>query len=396
VTGDLSLVTRVTEQTNTHPWAKAGLMIRDTDAPGSRHVSVYQTPSNGVAFQYRSNTGGSTAHIAGPVTTSPTWLRLDRQANSFTAYTSNDGVSWQPISTVSVSLATDTLAGLAVTSHNDGTLGTARFANLKYGPLPAPAPSEEPAPTEEPAPQPTEEPEPTEDAKEEPFEPEPTGGITRSSVGSPSPAGSLHYQDGVYRLSGAGWDIESTSDSFEFAHQTVTGDLSLVTRVTEQTNTHPWAKAGLMIRDTDAPGSRHVSVYQTPSNGVAFQYRSNTGGSTAHIAGPVTTSPTWLRLDRQANSFTAYTSNDGVSWQPISTVSVSLATDTLAGLAVTSHNDGTLGTAGSPTSSTAPSPHPRHPRSLPLGTRTSSSPLLWRRRSLRCCRRMSWRFSDTG
>jgi regulation of enolase protein 1 (concanavalin A-like superfamily) len=397
VSGDASLIVHVAEQTDTNAWAKAGLMFRHDESRGSRHVSLFVTPANGVAFQYRSDTGGSSTHVAGPRLSAPSWLRLDRIGDTFEGYSSADGKSWEPIGSTTVPLAETALVGLAVTSHNDGTLSTAEFTDFDIGsgpgdssrsepapepePEPAPEPEPEPAPEPEPGPAPEPEPEPAPDPEPEPapdpepepapdpepepapdpepepapdpepspdpepFDPAPTGGLERSSIGSPSPAGSLTHQEGTYTLAGAGKDIWETSDAFEFAHRDVNGDISLVTRVTSQTNTHAWAKAGLMIRSDDSPGAQHVSVFQTPANGVALQYRSTAGATSLHIPGPATSAPTWLRLDRVGNSFTAYSSDDGVNWRAFGTITAAVAASALAGLAVTSHADGSLSTA---------------------------------------------------
>jgi regulation of enolase protein 1 (concanavalin A-like superfamily) len=200
----------------------------------------------------------------------------------------------------------------------------------------------DPAPPTEPEPGPAEPAPPTE--PETPSS-DVAGELTRVSIGTPTPTGRLTLDGGSYALSGAGADIWGSSDALEFARRPVTGDVSVVTRVVSQTNTHPWAKAGLMVRTDDSAGSRHVSLLQTPSNGVALQYRTTPSGTTTHVPGPATLGPVWLRLDRVKDTFTAYSSDDGVTWRKIGAVTAAVGATALVGLAVTSHLDGTLGTA---------------------------------------------------
>jgi regulation of enolase protein 1 (concanavalin A-like superfamily) len=169
--------------------------------------------------------------------------------------------------------------------------------------------------------------------------------LARSSIGSPSPSGSLRSSNGVHVLSGAGSDIWGTRDSFEFAHRTVSGDVSIVARVRRQSNIDPWAKAGLMIRGSEAADAPHVSLFQTPANGVALQYRERAGASSGHRAGPKVSPPTWLRLDRSGDDFRAYTSEDGVRWTLAGTATVSIAAVAFVGFAVTSRLDGRLSEA---------------------------------------------------
>jgi regulation of enolase protein 1 (concanavalin A-like superfamily) len=169
--------------------------------------------------------------------------------------------------------------------------------------------------------------------------------LTRVSVGTPTPTGTLTHNSGSYRLSGAGADIWGTSDSFEFAHRSVSGDTSALVRVDGQTRTHGWAKAGLMMRSDTIVGSAHVSLVQTPDNGVSLQYRPVAGGLSQHISVSGVSTPTWLRLDRTGNTFTGYSSGDGTNWRSIGTITAAVAATALVGLAVTSHNDGVLSSA---------------------------------------------------
>jgi regulation of enolase protein 1 (concanavalin A-like superfamily) len=247
---------------------------------------------------------------------------------------------------------------------NGGTTGPS-------DPEPVP-PIEEPAPSDpEPVP-PIEEPVPSDPEPVPPIEepvspvpdPAPVGDFTRTSIGAPTPAGSLTHDADIYRLTGAGADIWNTTDSFEFAHRSQTGDTSMVVRVSDQTRTHAWAKAGVMVRTDDSPGSAHVSVFKTPDHGVSLQYRPSQGDQTLAITSGTAAASTWLRLDRVGNTFTAYSSEDGTNWRVVGSVTVAVGATALIGLAVTSHADGTLSgarfsdlrTGPVPSSPTAPDP----------------------------------------
>jgi hypothetical protein len=230
-----------------------------------------------------------------------------------------------------------------------------------------PVPNPEPPTSSDPAPPTATDPEPELPTGTDPVgSPDPVvvGDLTHSSVGSPAPSGSLLYEGGSYRLRGAGADIWGVRDSFEFAHRPATGDTSLVVRVTDQVRTHAWAKAGLMVRTDASPGSAHVSLFQTPDHGVSLQYRPISGGESLALPSGDASSTTWLRLDRVGDTFTGYSSGDGTNWRKIGTVTAVVATTALVGLAVTSHNDGTLSGAGfshldfGPVPPSAPEPEP--------------------------------------
>ena len=62
--------------------------------------------------------------------TAPYWVRLTRTGSTFRAYASNVGSSWTLINTVTIPMASNVFAGLAVTAHNNGALNTSIFANV--------------------------------------------------------------------------------------------------------------------------------------------------------------------------------------------------------------------------------------------------------------------------
>jgi hypothetical protein len=62
----------------------------------------------------------------------PSWVRLTRTNNTFTAYYSADGNTWTLIgSQVIPNMAVNAYAGLVVCSHNDGTLNTSLIDNVR-------------------------------------------------------------------------------------------------------------------------------------------------------------------------------------------------------------------------------------------------------------------------
>ena len=121
---------------NTDPWAKAGVMIRESTAAGARYAAVFITPGNGVTFQRRTATGGTTVNTVLTGIAAPRYVRLQRASNnSFRAYYSSNGTNWTQIgSNQTISMANGATMGLAVTSHNDGTLCTSTINNVTATP----------------------------------------------------------------------------------------------------------------------------------------------------------------------------------------------------------------------------------------------------------------------
>src|SRR5438445_625852 len=82
----------------TGAWAKSGVMIRETTDPGSAYVFVFITPGNGVNMQYRASTGANGVQLAGVNgLVAPYWVQVMRSGNTFTGFTSADGVTWTQI-----------------------------------------------------------------------------------------------------------------------------------------------------------------------------------------------------------------------------------------------------------------------------------------------------------
>jgi len=168
---------------------------------------------------------------------------------------------------------------------------------------------------------------------------------TSSDIGKVATAGSFYQSGSSFVVKASGADIWGSSDEFHFAYQTLSGDGEIIARVTDLTNTAPWAKAGVMIRESLSASAAHAMMAVTPGNGTAFQRRPVTGGSSLHQAGPAAAAPYWVRLVRQGNLFSAYASSDGSNWTLVGTETIAMASDVYIGLAATSHNDGAVATA---------------------------------------------------
>jgi ABC-type transport system involved in multi-copper enzyme maturation permease subunit len=131
---------------------------------------------------------------------------------------------------------------------------------------------------------------------------------------------------------------EVVTDSFYFLRQPLTGNGTIIARVTALTGAHadinggpaqagsglvpglvPWAKAGIIVKQSTHQGSAYAAMMVTSSNGVRMQY--NYTGDIAGMPGKVSAaSPRWLRLTRSGDTITGYDSADGTHWTQVGTV----------------------------------------------------------------------------
>ncbi len=338
--GDGTIVARLRYQTNSSPWAKAGVMIKESTTTGSKYVDVLTTPNvspntpningvgctpngcasplppvtpsvgNGVRMQYNftgEKTVTSPTALAGY--SSPNeWLKLQRSGDTFTSWYSTDGNTWKLIGSTTLAMNTNATIGLFVNSHNIGQSSTVAFDNVQVttppsNPVPAP--------------------------------------WLDTDVGSPAISGSASYTNNTFTVKGAGVDIYGTNDQFNYAYQPVSGNGTLIARVTSQTNTSSNAKAGIMFKQSTTTGDPYILMAVAPGGGIKVQYNFN--GS---VGGGTYTFPNvWMKLTRVGNVFTAYVSADGVTWTQVLAKTLAINTSATAGLFVCSHNATAIGTA---------------------------------------------------
>jgi glucose/arabinose dehydrogenase/regulation of enolase protein 1 (concanavalin A-like superfamily) len=344
--GDGTIVARVRYQTNSSPWAKAGVMIKQSTTAGIPFVDALVTPDvspataniNGIGcpigaastycaapappinptygygdrLQFSPN-GSKTPASLPPEGLSPNkWVKLTRAGNNFTGYESPDGVIWTQIGIATITMTGPVTIGLFVTSHNIGSYSTAAFDNVQVtSTAPPPPPGPLPSPWVD------------------------------TDVGSPAIAGSASYNNGVFTVNGAGTDIYGTSDQFNYAYQPVSAGGTMIARVTSQNNTSSNAKAGVMFKQSTTAGTNYILIAVAPSGVVKVQYDFNGSFTESTYTFP----NVWMKLSYLGGVFTAYLSSDGVNWASVLTKTLTITDPMTTGLFVCSHNASALGTA---------------------------------------------------
>ncbi len=165
---------------------------------------------------------------------------------------------------------------------------------------------------------------------------------------------------GAYSILAEGSDIWNAADGFNFAYEMKTNDFDVVVRVTGESYTSTWSKAGLMVRETLDAGSRDYNIITSPTpgiNDIEANARAGTGAATGGwetngYHRPAPTYPnTWVRLKRASGIVSAYNSTDGVNWnlQAIQNPATNgdmtpLPSVVYVGLCTTAHNNDPGGT----------------------------------------------------
>ncbi len=169
------------------------------------------------------------------------YIKLTRKGGRITAFYSTYGLLWWKIGdTVDLSLKRKIYIGLAVTSHDSEALCGAVFTDVKI----------------------------TNSRNSIQFL-----NYESKDIGRVKLKGSTNFLHGKYTVKGSGKDIWRGGDEFQFAYIPVEKDCTMTTRVISMDNTHEWAKAGIVIRDSLQPESSYAGVLMTPGGYTSFQWR---------------------------------------------------------------------------------------------------------------------------
>lgn len=219
---------------------KAGLMFRESTGASVRYYAPLMGLDNRF-YIYSRNTPGAanTYHTQLSMLRKPAWVRLQRSGNTFTASTSNNGTVWTTTGTSQTAvLPPEMLVGLAVSAKSDGVISEAEFDNVSITPAPP-------------------------------------GGIrfAKRSIGFVLAEGSYDQNGGVHSLSGSGAAIGSSGDECEFAAMPISGDFTLIARVTGQSGGAWNAQAGVMARESAHMNGRMFYCGAQLNHGAELQYR---------------------------------------------------------------------------------------------------------------------------
>jgi regulation of enolase protein 1 (concanavalin A-like superfamily) len=300
--GDGVIVARVESLVNTHLDAKAGIMLRESVAPGSKYVAMLVTPRPWCGMQYRPTTGGFTFNSGALGLPAPRWLKIERRGRLITGYQSVDGVSWTLVQSVNLPMEANLLVGLAACSHmTTAQLTTAVINQVSLTP--------------------------TTVANALPWP------WTETSIGQSTDQGVALF-DGSFVLANLGANITATADRFKFVNRTLVGDGTLVVKVGSNGSADNLSRFGLMMRESFDANAKNVLLSITTGKSLEFLSRQTVGGTTAWRAASVTKAPpVWIKLTRSGNSFTASYSDDGSVWTVQGSESIAIGASIQVGLA---------------------------------------------------------------
>ncbi|MBC2606550.1 fibronectin type III domain-containing protein [Pelagicoccus albus] len=326
VDGDFSLRVRLHDYQADATWSRAGLMLRESLSPDSKHASVTVNGDGLVEAIYRLAPGGSLSGVRGSSSMEDPALRLDRIGNEVSMYESADGENWTLIKSIEVEFAQGSMVGLAIGSQNDGNLSSVVVEQIDFQMGESVQASEPEAP--------------------QPFTLLDQIAVS-DVIGEMIDVGEELFdaESGLYYYSASGLGHEKYEDELRYTWVPASGDFSLKIRVHDYEADASWGRTGLMLRETLNPDSKHVSVTMNGDGLLEASYRLAQGGSFSGVRGGYAGEVHCLRLDRSGRRISMYHSANGENWTLIRSLDLDFAGGGMIGLTIGSQSDGNLSSA---------------------------------------------------
>lgn len=170
-------------------------------------------------------------------------------------------------------------------------------------------------------------------------------------IGTTGLPGNSSYAAGTFTVNGAGSDIGSTADSFQFVYQSLTNNGTIIARLATMEPGGTLDKAGVMMRESTNTGAMAaVIMFDITSGFHDARFATRTADNSDMIYnwnGPyITGAPVWLELQRTSlTNYIGYYSSDGLTWTPVGTNSFPMNGTVLVGPAVCSRITSELDTS---------------------------------------------------
>lgn len=170
-----------------------------------------------------------------------------------------------------------------------------------------------------------------------------------TSLGNSTPSANFSQSAGTVTMQAAGAGIHAVvADECLFFGVSFSGDFSLTVKVGAFTSATPYSTAGVMVRETLAQGAVSHAAYMQPSSpGLGWQVKTRTvtGAKSANVASVSGKTSGWIKLVRIGNSFAVSYSDDGNTFNPITTSNIAMAQTAQVGIFLSSQNPGVPCTA---------------------------------------------------
>jgi hypothetical protein len=144
--------------------------------------------------------------------------------------------------------------------------------------------------------------------------------------------GNAEYVGSILRLYSGGVGFSEEMDAWHFLYKPVRGDSEIVARVVHIEHPGSHAKAGIMMRESLAENDPQVSLMLTAGHDGQFNWRERPASPAQRLAQAELMPPYWIKLRRDADTFTAFKSSNGRNWAVLHQVTLPMKPDIYVGL----------------------------------------------------------------
>ncbi len=164
------------------------------------------------------------------------------------------------------------------------------------------------------------------------------------NVGSYSFPGKAGIRDGMITMTGTTNVLFGEYDAFYFMYNKVLGSGEISSLLTSQTDVNNMAYSGLMLRSSLSSGSTFISISRKSlTDTIVINYR-DTGTQKSKIE-TIVTNNNWFKIQKEESNLKLLISEDGTSWESVSSIELELPAEFYAGLFTTNHDKANFCTA---------------------------------------------------
>ncbi|MCB1122602.1 MAG: DUF1349 domain-containing protein, partial [Verrucomicrobiae bacterium] len=311
ITGNVEVTVQVEALQSSGNKAKAGIMLRQSLDDDSIHAFLAASSGDKVALERRREIAGGTTRSGKGNIPVPVWLRLVRIGTYISSYYSTDGDKWEFLAEDTINFSSPIFVGMAISSELKNKTIEADFSDFTVVDL-----DQAPA--------------------SETYVSSDIGKVVVNGVAVFDP------EKESYLVEASGGDIGHTQDAFHYVYHELSGDFEGVVKLDSLVAQEDWAKAGLMIRADLHPQSQYFALFMAKNIGVVYQSRVTLGGESNWSKTDAIADPVWIKLTRTGNLFQAHYSLNGTDWILQDEITMAFPESVLFGMAVTSHQEGSL------------------------------------------------------
>jgi len=166
-----------------------------------------------------------------------------------------------------------------------------------------------------------------------------------TDLGTVKYPGRVDFTENFITINGGGRDFWDTSDDGHFVYQQINCNKEIIAKVEMLDPASYWTKAAVMIRESLDSNSKMAHICLTKmdannTNSAQFIYRTTAGaGTPVDSLDRYKMFPSYIKLSRVGNVFSAYWSADGDSWEIVGSTYISMNQNCYIGLGVTANNN---------------------------------------------------------